>query len=194
MTVISSDKTKSAMPPLTDARRREVRNFLEKVVINAGIGRLSQQQNFKDKILPQIKADLALLAGQMPHETKLRKSIAGFRARQGQVVGLRVTLRGRKMVDFFERLIRIVVPRVRDFSGIPIRAIDEGGSLHLGFREQFAFPEINPEKSSFVFSLGVNIVPRIKEREKVIEGYRALGIPLKMQDRAASSAVKRKRA
>jgi large subunit ribosomal protein L5 len=163
----------------SEPREKEVRNFLEKIVVNAGVGKLSSQQNFEKALLPEIVRDVGLLAGQRPQARRLRKSVAGFKAREGQIVGVRVTLRGSRMVDFFTRLIRIVMPRVRDFRGVELRAVDEGGTLHLGFREQLVFPEVNPEESRTVFSLGVNIVPRKRHREKAIEEYRKLGVPLK---------------
>ncbi len=157
----------------------KIAHSLEKIVVNAGVGRASGQPGFEEKALPQIQRDLSLVAGQLPQVRKARKSIAGFKMRQGQVVGVRVTLRGKRMVDFFERLTRIVLPRVRDFSGINADSIDAGGALHIGFREQFVFPEINPEESPFSFSLGINIVPKKKRREAAIEIYRKFGVPLK---------------
>ena len=161
-----------------DNRAKEISVFLEKVVIDAGIGRLSSQPNF-DKVLAQAERDLSLLAGQKPQARPARKSIAGFKIREGQTVGLRVTIRRRRMVDFFERLIKIVLPRVKDFHGIKPEAIDQGGVLNIGIREQFVFPEISVEQSPVVFSLGVSVVPRVRNRDKAIEQYRELGVPLK---------------
>ena len=83
------------------------------------------------------------------------------------------------MVDFFKRLITIVLPRVRDFKGIDLRAVDGIGALNIGFREQFVFPEVNPEQSPVAFSLGVSIVPRGKSREEAIAAYRRFGMPFK---------------
>ncbi len=160
-------------------RAGEIRNFLEKIVINAGIGRLSQQANFEEKILPRVISDLSLLSGQKPQIRKVKKSISGFKIREGQIVGLRLTLRRQKMVDFFERLIKIVMPRVRDFRGLALSSIDQNGVLNISFREQFVFPEINPEESPVIFSLGVNVVPKKKKRNEVVEEYRRLGMPLK---------------
>ncbi len=167
--------------PLKKKNVLESRVFLEKVVVNAGIGRASQMPQFEEKILPQVVRDLGLITGQKSQLRPARKSIAGFKMREGQTVGARVTLRGRKCIDFFERLITIVLPRVRDFQGIDLSAIDAHGVLNLGFREQFVFPEVNPEESLFTFSLGVNVVPRTKKRAAAIEAYRALGVPLKKQ-------------
>lgn len=160
-------------------RRKEVQRFLEKIVVNAGIGRASQMPNFSEKILPQIKRDIALLTGQEPEMRPAKKSIAGFKTREGQIIGIRVTLRRGRMVDFFERLVTIVLPRVRDFTGIVRTSIDEGGVLNIGFKDHVVFPEINPEQSPFLFSLGVAAVPRVKHRARAIEGYEQLGVPLK---------------
>ncbi|MBI4087605.1 MAG: 50S ribosomal protein L5 [Candidatus Liptonbacteria bacterium] len=157
----------------------EATKFLEKVVIDVGVGRLSGQPNFEEKALSQITKDLSLVAGQKPQVRRAKKSIAGFKTREGQIVGLRVTLRKKKMVDFFERLIRIVLPRVRDFRGLDPNIIDQGGTLNIGLKESVVFPEINPEQSPISFSLGISAVPRIKNREKSVEHFRALGVPLK---------------
>jgi len=157
----------------------ETAGFLEKIVVNVGVGRLSSQANFEEKILPQISRDLAILTGQKPQARRSKKSIAGFKVREGQVVGLRVTLRRRKMVDFFSRLIRIVLPRVKDFRGLELRNVDAGGVLNIGLREQFVFPEISPEQSSLTFSLEISAVPRRRGRDGAIKTLRELGVPLK---------------
>lgn len=164
----------------TQLNKRELamRALLEKVVINAGVGRASQTPNFEEKALKEIHRDLALVTGQKAQVRPAKRSIAGFKVRENQIVGLRVTLRGRKMVDFFERLITIVLPRVHDFRGLSLSSIDQRGSLNIGFREQFVFPEINPEESPFTFSLGVNVVPRKKDRDAALAAYRELGVPL----------------
>jgi large subunit ribosomal protein L5 len=159
--------------------RKHVSNFLEKIVINAGVGRASQQPNFEEKVLTQITRDIASLSGQKPQVCRSRKSIASFKVREGQIIGVKVTLRRAKMVDFFERLITIVLPRVRDFAGIAVSNIDKNGVLNIGFREQFVFPEIHPEESLFTFSLGLNIIPKKRNREESLALYRELGVPLK---------------
>lgn len=153
--------------------------FLEKIVVNTGVGRASQQPNFEDKILKQVRSDIAKLTGQMPQVRRIEKSIAGFKVREGAVVGVRVTLRGRKMVDFFERFIRIVLPRVRDFSGLALSNVDKSGVLNVGIREQLVFTEISPEESTFLFPLQVTLVPKHKRREEALEAYRTLGVPLR---------------
>jgi len=153
------------------------RAIIEKIVIDAGIGKLSAQPNFEDKVLPQIMKDIALISGQKPEIRQARRSIAGFKVREGQTVGLRVTLRRARMIDFFTKLITIVLPRVRDFHGINPHAIDGKGVLNIGIREQVVFPEINPEVSPFSFSLGMSIVPKKRDRVAAEEAFRALGIP-----------------
>ncbi|HUX36123.1 MAG TPA: 50S ribosomal protein L5 [Candidatus Paceibacterota bacterium] len=161
------------------ARQAEISRFLEKIVINAGVGRLSQQPNFEQKILPQILGDISAIVGQKPELRKAKKSIAGFKVRENQVIGVKVTLRRHKMVDFFERMITIVLPRLRDFRGLDQAFIDDVGTFNVGFTEQMVFPEINPEESPVTFSLGVNIVPRKRSRKAAVEEYTKLGIPFK---------------
>jgi len=152
---------------------------VEKVVINIGVGRMSQQQSFQDKILPEVVKDLSAITGQKPKTATAKKSIAGFKLREGQTVGLVVTLRGSKMADFMDRLVKIVFPRVKDFRGIELKNVDKNGNLSIGFKEHVVFPEISPETSRQDFGLEVTIVPNIKNREQAIELYRLIGVPLK---------------
>ena len=160
-------------------KRKHIRKFLEKIVIDAGVGRLGQTPNFEEKALVQVSRDLAAITGQKPELRRAKKSIAGFKVREGQIVGLRITLRRERMVDFFERLITIVLPRVRDFNGIELKNVDQAGVLNTGIREHVVFPEISPEQSPISFSLGVNIVPKIRNRAKALMEFHALGVPLK---------------
>lgn len=161
--------------------RAKAKKFLEKAVINVGVGRLSNTPNFEEKTLVQIARDLGNLAGQKPQIRKAKKSIAGFKIREGQIIGLRVTLRGDKAVDFFERLIKIVLPRVRDFTGLGQEIIDSGGVLNIGIKEQFIFPEISHEGSPVSFSLGISVVPRDKDRVKAVKELLEFGVPLKVK-------------
>ncbi len=160
-------------------KRKEIRDFMEKIVIDAGVGRLAQQPSFEEKGLAQVTRDIAAIAGQVPQVRRAKKSVAGFKVREGQIVGLRVTLRRDKMVDFFDRLITIVLPRVRDFSGIATSALDHGGTLNVGIREQLVFPEVAPEQSPLAFSLGVSIVPKKKDREAAAGVFEKFGVPMK---------------
>jgi large subunit ribosomal protein L5 len=152
---------------------------LDKIVVNAGVGRASQMANFEEKVLPQIVRDISFICGQKPKLARAKKSIAGFKTREGQIVGLQATLRGRAAVDFFERLTTIVLPRVRDFNGIDAKNVDRHGALNIGFKEQLVFPELDPEESTLSFSLGVNIVPKARNREEAVGAYRALGVAFK---------------
>lgn len=152
---------------------------LDKIVVNTGIGRLSQQPNFEDKILPELIKGLSLITGQKPAIQKAKKSIAGFKIRSGQAIGLKVTLRRRKMYDFLDKLIKVIFPRVRDFRGIDSKSIDTSGNLSIGLKEQMVFPEINPETSKIDFGLEISIVSNAKNREEAMELYKLLGIPLK---------------
>jgi large subunit ribosomal protein L5 len=162
-------------------KRKELRTFLEKIVIDAGVGRLSQTPNFEEKALVQVQRDLAAMTGQASQIRRAKKSIAGFKIREGQVVGLRITLRKEKMVDFFERLVTIVLPRVRDFTGLELSNVDHGGTLNLGIREQLVFPEVSPENSPVTFSIGVSVVPRKKDHDASLAEFQKLGVPLKKE-------------
>lgn len=153
---------------------------LDKIVVNIGIGKLAaNNQDFETKLLPEIIKEAAMITGQKPAVRPARKSIAGFKVREGNIVGLKTTLRGKRMIQFLERLVKVVIPRLRDFQGIDLKSIDEGGNLSIGFREQAVFPEINLESSRVSFGLQVTIVPRVKNREQAIELYRRLGVPIK---------------
>mgnify|MGYP001591647214 CR=1 FL=1 len=151
---------------------------LQKVVLNVGVGRLSQQSNF-DKLLPEIISDISLMTGQKPITTSVKKSIAGFKVREGQTVGLKVTLRRSKMKDFLEKMINIVFPRVKDFRGIDIKNVDKNGNLTIGIKEHVVFPEINFETLKVDFGIEVSIVSNAKTREEAIELYKLLRIPFK---------------
>jgi large subunit ribosomal protein L5 len=156
---------------------RFAQQYLEKIVVNTGIGRLSQTANFSDKVLPEVAAEFALVTGQKPSHRPARQSIAGFKMRAGTIIGLQSTLRRRRMADFLARLIHIVIPRVRDFRGISLNAIDRGGSLTMGIKEHIVFPEISGDVSKTNFGLQVTVVPKTRRREEVIALYRELGIP-----------------
>jgi large subunit ribosomal protein L5 len=153
---------------------------LEKVVVNIGVGRQRGLAQFEEKILPEIAKEAALIVGQKLAPRKAKQSIAGFKIRAGDVVGLQATLRGNRMKGFITKLIKIVIPRVKDFRGIDQKNVDQNGNLNIGFRDQFVFPEIEPEKSNVSFGLQVTFVPGQQgKRAEAIELYRALGVPFK---------------
>jgi large subunit ribosomal protein L5 len=153
---------------------------IEKIAVNAGIGRLRQQGQFEEKILPEVMQELALITGQKPISRPAKKAIAGFKTRTGDIIGLKVTLRGKRMSDFLTRFINAVLPRIKDFRGLELKSIDSSGNLSVGIEDHLVFPEIDADKSKVDFGLEVTIVPKIKNREKAIELYRELGVPLKL--------------
>jgi len=152
---------------------------VEKIVINVGVGRLSQQPNFEEKVLPVIVKELAVITGQKPVMTKAKKSIAGFKTRAGQIVGLKVSLRRKRKEDFLGKLVHVVLPRLRDFRGIDPHAVDASGNLHIGLRDYLVFPEINPEESKVDFGMEISIVNTAKKRDEALELYKLIGIPFK---------------
>lgn len=151
---------------------------IKKIIINAGIGRLSQQPNF-EKNLEFIIGDISLITGQKPALTAAKKSIAGFKIRASQTVGLKTTLRRLKMYNFLQKLIDIVFPRTRDFRGISVHNVDQSGNLNIGIKEHIVFPEISADTVKFDFGFEISIVGNAKTREEAIELYKLLGIPFK---------------
>jgi large subunit ribosomal protein L5 len=158
-------------------RKEDIRQ-IEKVVVNAGIGKLSALPSFEEKVLPDLIKELAIITGQKPASRGARQSISGFKLRTGTVVGLVTTLRGARMGQFLDRLRMLVLPRMRDFRGLSLKNIDSGGNLNIGIRETVVFPEINPEFSKANFGLQITVVPREKNREKALAFYRKLEFPL----------------
>lgn len=152
---------------------------VEKIVVNVGVGRASQQAQFEDKILPEIAKELAIITGQKASPRQAKKSIAGFKTRAGQIVGLAVTLRGARRDDFLHRLINLVLPRVKDFRGLAEKNVDANGNLNIGLKEQTVFPEIDVEKSKVTFGIQITVVPKKKQRSSAIDFYRRSGVPLK---------------
>ena len=152
---------------------------IHKIVVNVGIGKLAvSTQGFEEKLLPVLMRDLALITGQKPSIRKIRQSISGFKVREGSVVGLKVTLRGKRMADFLTRLNNVVLPRLRDFRGIDLKNIDKNGNLSIGLREHVVFPEINQEMVKTNFGLQITIVPMVGSRSEAVDLYRAIGVPL----------------
>lgn len=153
---------------------------IEKVVINCGFGGMAAGKGSGDrqKIEEHISENLALITGQKPISVKAKKSIAAFKLRQGVVVGLKVTLRGKRMYEFLEKLLWVVLPRSRDFRGIPLKSISEKGDLSIGFREYTPFPEVKIEREKGIFGLEVTAKTNAKTREERVELLRQVGFPL----------------
>ena len=154
---------------------------IEKVVVNTGFGRLIAGKSTEEqkKVYQGILDDLAQICGQRPQLRTAKKSVSGFKVRQGMPLGAKVTLRGKMMYDFLERLIRIGLPRSRDFSGIEQTAFDNKGNLTLGVREQITFPEILPEKAKTIFGFEVTVATNAKNRQEGIELLKLMGFPIK---------------
>lgn len=178
------------MPRLQEKYRTEVvstlmqrfgyRNVMQvpgvaKVVVNMGVGEATQTP----KSLDAAAEDLALITGQRPVVTRAKHSIAAFRVRKGMPVGCRVTIRGKRMYDFLDRLINLALPRVRDFRGLSTRGFDGRGNYSLGLKEQLIFPEIDYDKIDKVRGMDVCIVTTAKSDEEAHELLRLLGMPFR---------------
>jgi large subunit ribosomal protein L5 len=146
---------------------------LEKIVVNVGIGEALSNA----KAIDAASGDLVLITGQKPIVMKARRSIAQFRVRTGNPIGLKVTLRGQRMWDFLERLTLLTLPRIRDFRGIPSKSFDGRGNYTLGMREQIAFPEIDYDKVDRLRGLEVSIVTTAKSDEESKRLLELLGMP-----------------
>ena len=146
---------------------------LEKIVVNMGVGRAAGDS----KLLDGAIADLRVITGQQPMVTRAKKSIAGFHLREGQAIGAKVTLRGDRMWEFFDRLMSTALPRVRDFRGVSASAFDGRGNYALGLKEQLIFPEIEYDKVDKVHGMDIIIVTTAKTDEEARELLRLLGMP-----------------
>lgn len=145
-----------------------------KVVVSSGVG------SFKDKTKFKVVEDrLARIAGQKPASRGAKVSISGFKSRQGDTVGYQVTLRGKRMFDFLDRLVHLALPRTKDFRGIPPDAADEMGNYTLGIKEHNIFPETSDEEFKDVFGLAVTIVTTAKSKNEVIAYLTYLGFPFR---------------
>jgi large subunit ribosomal protein L5 len=148
---------------------------LNKVVVNMGVGEAIQNA----KSLEAAVNDLTTITGQRPVVTKARKSIAAFKLRTGMKIGCKVTLRGNRMYDFFDKLVNVVLPRVRDFRGVSPRAFDGRGNYTLGLREQVIFPEIDYDKIDKVRGMDITVVTTAKTDEEARDLLRLVGMPFR---------------
>ncbi len=146
-----------------------------KIVINVGAGEAVTNKNVLDKIQEQ----LGWISGQKPVITKARKSISAFKIRKGLPIGVKVTLRGGRMFDFLQKLISVVIPRIRDFRGIEDTVIDTYGNMNIGFTEQTLFPEIEFDKIDKVRGLQVTIVTTAANKEQGKKLFELMGFPFK---------------
>lgn len=151
---------------------------LQKIVLNVGVG-----AGLKDKeYIATVKNNLTRISGQKPVETIARKSISNFKIREGMVVGVKVTLRGQRMWDFVEKLVKVTLPRVRDFRGIPNTCFDKEGNYSLGFKECIAFPEIKQDEVERLHGLQVIVTTTAKTKDQGRALLTALGFPFKTEE------------
>lgn len=143
-----------------------------KVTVNAGLGK-GKDAKFADVVVDTIRR----ITGQAPVKTKARKSIAGFKVREGMVVGAMATLRGNQMWDFLDKLARVAFARIRDFRGIPEGAVDKQGNFNYGFTEHTAFPEISPDEVESLHGLQVTITTTAKNHAEGLALFKGLGFP-----------------
>ncbi|MDI9258890.1 50S ribosomal protein L5 [Alicyclobacillus sendaiensis] len=148
---------------------------IEKIVINMGLGEATQNP----KVIDAAVEDLRAISGQQPVVTRAKKSIAGFRLRQGMPIGVKVTLRGERMYHFLDKLMNLALPRVRDFRGVSPRSFDGRGNYTLGLREQLIFPEIDYDKIDKVRGLEVVVVTTAKTDEEARALLTELGMPFR---------------
>ncbi|MEX0870107.1 MAG: 50S ribosomal protein L5 [Candidatus Spechtbacterales bacterium] len=157
---------------------------LEKIVVNSGVGKLSalrkaksSSQQTDEEMLEDIINGLALISGQRPQLIRARRSISGFKLREGMPSGLMSTLRGRRMYDFLARLVNVALPRTRDFRGLSEKSVDQSGNLTIGINDSSIFPEL--PHSNFAWGFEATLVTNTEDREQALELFKSLGVPLK---------------
>lgn len=156
---------------------------LSKIVINSGVGKLVNARKGREvkesdeEVINDILSEFTLITGQKPQIVRARKSIAGFKLREGMISGVKVTLRGERMYDFLARLIHIILPRIRDFRGLSEGSVEASGNMTIGIREQIVFPEIPHDKAMQIWGMEVTIVTTAKNREEGLELLKGLGLP-----------------
>lgn len=171
------EKTKSAFKELKE--KLGLKNIMQapkilKVVVNSGVGSMSDKKKI-DIVVDR----LAKITGQKPVKRGAKKSIASFKSREGDIVGVQITLRGEKMWSFLDRLLNIALPRTKDFRGISIDAIDEMGNYTLSIKEHTVFSETADEDLKDVFGFSATIVTNLKNKESASEFFKSLGFPFK---------------
>ncbi|MGL4647187.1 MAG: 50S ribosomal protein L5 [Mycoplasmoidaceae bacterium] len=146
---------------------------IEKIVINAGVGDATQDSKNLDSVYEQIIA----ITGQKPVKTKAKKSLSTYKLREGQEIGVKVTLRNENMWNFLEKLISVAIPRIRDFRGLPLKSFDGRGNYTIGIKEQIIFPEINFDNVKRIRGFDVTIVTSTNSNEEALALLREMGLP-----------------
>jgi large subunit ribosomal protein L5 len=181
---------KVVLPSLADKVGRKNPHALprlEKIVVNMGVGAATQDKKF----LETAAEAMGQITGQKPIITKARQAISAFKLREGMPIGCKVTLRGRKMYEFMDRLISLALPRVRDFRGISRKAFDGNGSYSLGLSEQLVFPELNPDKFTRAQGMNITFVVRNATDDESRELLAQLGMPFQAEEPAAAGGKKK---
>ena len=148
---------------------------LVKITINGGLGDVKDNA----KSIQNVEKELALISGQKPVLTKAKKSVANFKVREGMTVGIKVTLRGDKMYQFFDKFVSIALPRVRDFKGVPDKSFDGRGNYAMGIKEQLIFPEIQYDQVEKIRGFDICFVTTAKTDEEAYQLLKAMGMPFK---------------
>ena len=177
-TRLQEQYAKEILPALAKKFGRENRLSLPrltKIVLNMGVGKALQDK----ERMKQAAEHLALIAGQRPQVTKARMAVSGFRLREGNEIGCRVTLRGRRMYEFLDRLINVALPRIRDFRGLNPKSFDGNGNYSMGLTEQLVFPEVDPDKVSFTQGMDITFVTTTKKDDEARELLRLFGMPFR---------------
>mgnify|MGYP001047584200 CR=1 FL=1 len=157
---------------------------IEKIVVNVGFGRMvvEKTKEEQEKIKNEIAKILTQITGQKPVFCPAKKAVSAFKTKKGMVIGAKVTLRKQRMFDFLEKLINVVLPRLRDFKGLDLKSFDDQGNFSLGINELITFPEILPEEVKIHFGLQITItIKGHRKKEEAIELLRLIGFPLKKQ-------------
>lgn len=152
---------------------------LVKMVVHMGVKEGAQDI----KILDAVSQDLALVTGQKPLVTRARKSISAFKLREGSPIGLKVTLRGARMYEFFDRLVNVAMPRIRDFRGLPDSGFDGFGNLTIGLQEQVIFPEVEYDKIKKIQGMDITFVTTAEKKEEAKRLLELLGFPFRKEER-----------
>jgi large subunit ribosomal protein L5 len=169
---------KEILPALAKKFNRENRLSLpklSKIVLNMGVGKALQDK----ERMKQAAEHLGMIAGQRAQITKARMAVSGFRLREGNEIGCRVTIRGRRMYEFLDRLINVALPRIRDFRGVNPKSFDGNGNYSMGVTEQLIFPEIDPDKVSFTQGMDITFVTTSRNDDEARELLRLFGMPFR---------------
>ena len=158
---------------------------IEKIVLNMGVGTAITEKKHLETSLEA----LGQIAGQKPVATLARKSIAGFKLREGMPIGCKVTLRGQRMYEFLDRLISLAIPRVRDFRGLNPKAFDGNGNYSIGLTEQLVFPELNPDKFLRTQGMNISIVTTANDDGEAREMLRMFGVPFRREEETKTTTA-----